>query len=56
MPEPTLDQIAPGGVIQLQGSPAGLDDATFDSLFPAEPSQATHLQLGLIRSQASLLV
>ena len=40
MPEPTLDQIAPGGVVQLGQSPAGLDDATFDSLFPAEPSQA----------------
>jgi hypothetical protein len=39
MPEPTLDQIAPGGVVQLNGAPAGLDDATFDSLFPAEPSQ-----------------
>ena len=39
MPEPTLDQIAPGGVVQLGQSPAGLDDATFDSLFPAEPSQ-----------------
>jgi hypothetical protein len=34
-----LDQIAPGGVIQLNNAPAGLDDATFDSLFPAEPSQ-----------------
>lgn len=31
-----LDQIAPGGVVQLQQAPAGLDDATFDSLFPAE--------------------
>jgi len=41
MPEPTLDQIAPGGVVQLSNAPAGLDDATFDSLFPAEPSQAT---------------
>src|SRR5882757_8785431 len=39
MPEPTLDSIAPGGVVQLTQSPAGLDDATFDSLFPAEPSQ-----------------
>lgn len=39
MSEPTLDQIAPGGVVQLGQSPAGLDDATFDSLFPAEPSQ-----------------
>lgn len=39
MPEPTLDQVAPGGVIQLQNAPAGLDDATFDSLFPAEPAQ-----------------
>src|ERR1700686_2709185 len=40
MSEPTLDQIAPGGFAQLGQSPAGLDDATFDSLFPAEPSQA----------------
>jgi hypothetical protein len=39
MQEPTLDQVAPGGVVQLGQSPAGLDDATFDSLFPAEPSQ-----------------
>lgn len=39
MPEPTLDQVAPGGVIQLNNAPAGLDDATFDSLFPAEPAQ-----------------
>lgn len=39
MPQPTLDQIAPGGVVQLNNAPAGLDDATFDSLFPAEPSQ-----------------
>lgn len=39
MLEPTLDQVAPGGVIDLSKSPAGLDDATFDSLFPAEPVQ-----------------
>jgi cell division septation protein DedD len=32
----TLDQIAPGGTVQLNDSPGGLDDATFDSLFPAE--------------------
>lgn len=38
MSEPTLDQIAPNGVINL-GS--GLDDATFDSLFPADTSQVT---------------
>lgn len=44
MPEPTLDSIAPGGVVQLQGSPAGLDDVTFDSLFPAEPSQTQSVQ------------
>jgi hypothetical protein len=31
-----LDQIAPGGVINLDKSPAALDDATFDSLFPAD--------------------
>ncbi len=41
MPEPTLDSIAPGGVVQLGQAPAGLDDVTFDSLFPAEPSQVT---------------
>lgn len=40
MPD-TLDSIAPSGVVQLGNSPAGLDDATFDSLFPAESSQAT---------------
>jgi hypothetical protein len=39
MPEPNLDQVAPGGVVQLNNAPAGLDDATFDSLFPAEPAQ-----------------
>jgi len=39
MPEPTLDQVAPGGIVDLSKSPAGLDDATFDSLFPAEPAQ-----------------
>jgi hypothetical protein len=44
MPEATLDQIAPGGVIQLGNAPAGLDDATFDSLFPAEPSQTQSAQ------------
>ncbi len=31
-----LDQVAPGGVVQLNNAPAALDDATFDSLFPAE--------------------
>lgn len=40
MPEPTLDQIAPGGVVNLNNAPAGLDDATFDSLFPADTSPA----------------
>ena len=39
MPETTIDQIAPGGVVQLSNAPGGLDDATFDSLFPAESSQ-----------------
>lgn len=34
-----LDTLAPGGVVQLQNAPAGLDDATFDSLFPSEPRQ-----------------
>lgn len=36
-----LDRIAPGGVVQLQHAPAGLDDATFDSLFPAESASVT---------------
>ena len=36
-----LDRIAPGGVVQLGSAPAGLDDATFDSLFPAEPGSVT---------------
>lgn len=36
-----LDRIAPGGVVQLQNAPAGLDDATFDSLFPAESASVT---------------
>lgn len=31
-----LDQIAPGGVVSLDKAPAALDDATFDSLFPAD--------------------
>jgi hypothetical protein len=31
-----LDNIAPGGIIQLGNSPSALDDATFDSLFPAD--------------------
>lgn len=44
MPEPTLDSIAPGGVVNLSGAPGGLDDATFDSLFPAEPSQTQSAQ------------
>ncbi len=35
MPD-NVDQVAPGGVIQLQNAPAGLDDATFDSLFPSD--------------------
>ena len=32
-----LENVAPGGIIQLQNAPAGLDDATFDSLFPSNP-------------------
>lgn len=36
-----IDRIAPGGVVQLNQAPAGLDDATFDSLFPAEPASVT---------------
>jgi hypothetical protein len=39
--DPNIDQIAPGGVIQLNNSPAPLDDATFDSLFPTDGSSAT---------------
>ena len=34
-----LDQVAPGGIVDLSKAPGGLDDATFDSLFPAEPTQ-----------------
>jgi len=41
-PAPTnhaaLDQVAPGGTINLSDAPASLDDSTFDSLFPAEPT------------------
>lgn len=37
----SVDQVAPGGVIQLNDSPAPLDDATFDSLFPTDGSGAT---------------
>lgn len=33
-----LQQVAPGGIVQLNDSPGALDDATFDSLFPAESS------------------
>lgn len=33
-----LDQVAPGGKVNLSDAPAGLDDSTFDSLFPAEPA------------------
>lgn len=37
MPEEvTIDQVAPGGVVQLNDAPAALDDATFDSLFPSD--------------------
>lgn len=36
MSQPTLDQIAPGGVVDLSNSPAPLDEATFDSLFPSD--------------------
>jgi len=38
MPEPTIDSVAPGGIVQLNNPPAPLDDATFDSLFPTEPA------------------
>jgi hypothetical protein len=36
MPAPTLDQVAPNGSVNLSDSPSTLDDATFDSLFPAD--------------------
>lgn len=36
MPDPQVDQIAPGGIVQLNDAPAGFDDATFDALFPAD--------------------
>jgi hypothetical protein len=39
MPQPTLEQIAPNGVVQLDTAPAKFDEATFDELFPAEPNQ-----------------
>lgn len=32
----TVDQVAPGGIVQLNNSPAPLDEATFDSLFPSD--------------------
>lgn len=38
MTEPGLEQIAPRGIVGLSDAPGGLDDATFDSLFPAEPT------------------
>lgn len=37
MPQPTLESVAPGGVVNLSNAPASLDEATFDELFPAEP-------------------
>jgi len=39
MPEATLNSIAPGGVVNLSNASGELDDATFDSLFPAESAQ-----------------
>lgn len=38
MPEPTVDSLAPNGIVNLNDAPGALDDATFDSLFPAEPT------------------
>lgn len=38
MSDLNIDQVAPGGKVNLSDAPAGLDDATFDSLFPAEPA------------------
>jgi hypothetical protein len=38
MNQQTVDQVAPGGVVNLSDAPAALDDAMFDSLFPAEPT------------------
>jgi len=40
-PNAALDKVAPGGIVQLHDAPAGLDDASFDSLFPAEPTLQT---------------
>jgi hypothetical protein len=57
MSEPTIDQVAPGGIVNLSNAPAAIDDATFDSLFPAEsttqvttPVQQTQAQ-GTTQSQ-----
>lgn len=37
MPQPTVDQVAPNGVIDISKGPGGnLDDATFDAMFPAD--------------------
>lgn len=33
---PDINTVAPNGTVNLSDAPAGLDDATFDSLFPAE--------------------
>ena len=42
MSDPTLDQVAPGGIVNLNNAPSPIDDATFDSLFPADgTSQVT---------------
>jgi hypothetical protein len=36
MSEPTLEQVAPGGIVRLADTPGALDDAAFDALFPAD--------------------
>ena len=40
----TIDQVAPGGRVNLSDAPAALDDSTFDSLFPAEPAPIASTQ------------
>jgi hypothetical protein len=37
-PEPSLAAVAPNQIVNLSDAPGALDDTTFDSLFPAEPT------------------
>jgi len=46
-----LDQVAPGGIVDLSKAPGGLDDATFDSLFPAEPAQKVVAPVQQVQTQ-----